>query len=240
MRTLLTLLICLVCGGAVAQIKLVPKATLESVANPQTVDSELVVAQQTVDFGRIAESDRVEWQVTVKNIGSQSIAYRANTSCRCLTATGGVVRAGESGKLSLSFSGKGFPGPFNHRVLLYVANQSEPTAAVWVKGYVVADSDRRGDYPYTCGALLLRQPGVKIESNTTERIACMNGSDGAVSITKDSLLSSPEFLVYTEPKVLQAGEEGDLVITLRGEKREKMKLYIEGEYGPSKREIKIE
>jgi hypothetical protein len=47
-------------------------------------------------------------------------------------------------------------------------------------------------------------------------------------------------VVYTEPKVLQAGEEGDLVITLRGEKREKLKLYIEGEYGPSKREIKIE
>ena len=240
MRTLLTLLLCLLCGGAVAQIKLVPRATLESVANPQTVDSELVVAQQTVDFGSVAESDRVEWQVAVRNIGTKPIAYRANTSCRCLAATGGVVRAGESGNLSLSFSGKGFPGPFNHRVLLYIADQTEPTAVIWVKGYVVADSDRRGDYPYTCGALLLRQPGVKIEGNTTERIACMNGSNRAVSVTKDSLLSSPEVVVYTEPKVLQAGEEGDLVITLRGEKREKLKLYIEGEYGPSKREIKIE
>jgi hypothetical protein len=61
MRTLLTLLLCLLCGGAVAQIKLVPRATLESVANPQTVDSELVVAQQTVDFGSVAESDRVDY-----------------------------------------------------------------------------------------------------------------------------------------------------------------------------------
>ena len=68
----------------------------------------------------------------------------------------------------------------------------------------------------------------------------MNGSNRAVTVTKDSLLSSENIEVYTEPKTLQAGEEGDLVVVLRGEKQQKMKLYIVGEYAPSKREIKIE
>ncbi len=240
MRNFLTLILCLVYAGAVAHIKLVPKAVLDSVANPRTVASALVVGQSMVEFGRIAEADRVEQSIEIKNVGREPIAYRTTTSCRCLTATSGVIRGGESGRLTLSFAGKGFPGPFSHRVLVYIANQSYPTAVLSVKGYVVADSDRTGDYPYTCGALLLRQRGVKIESNTTERIACMNGSGRAVIVTKDSLLSAANIEVYTEPRTLQAGQQGDLVITLRGEKREKLKLYIEGEYGPSKREIKIE
>ena len=240
MRNFLTLILCFVWGGAVAQIRLVPKAVLDSIANPRTVESALVVESRVVDFGRIAESDRVERSVEIKNVGSVAMAYRTTTSCRCLTATSGVVRAGQSAKVVLSLSGKGYPGPFSHRVTVYAADMATPTAVIGVKGYVVADSDHRGDYPYACGALLLRQPSVKINCNTTERIACMNGSNRAVTVTKDSLLSSENIEVYTEPKTLQAGEEGDLVVVLRGEKQQKMKLYIVGEYAPSKREIKIE
>ncbi len=240
MRKTLTLILCLVCGGAMAQMRLVPKAVLDSIANPRTVESALVVESSVIDFGRIAESDRVERSVEIKNVGTETLTFRTTTSCRCLTATNGVIRAGQSIKIVLSFSGKGFPGPFSHRVTVYAAEMTTPTAVISVKGYVVADADRRADYPYTCGALLLRQPRVKIEGNTTERIACMNGSNRAVTVARDGLLSTDGVEVYTEPRTLQPGEEGDLVITLRTEKQAKMRLYIEGEYAPSKREIKIE
>jgi hypothetical protein len=61
-----------------------------------------------------------------------------------------------------------------------------------------------------------------------------------VRVAKDTLLSSEGLEIYTEPRVLQPAEPGDLVISLRAEKREDMKLYIQGPFAPSKREIKIE
>jgi hypothetical protein len=240
MRRLVTPLLCFVYVAATAQLKLVPKSVLDSIANPRTVQSEIVVEEHSVDFGRIAECDRVERRVAIRNIGSKSVAYRTTTSCRCLTASSGVVREDKGAEIVLNFSGKGFPGPFSHRVLVYAADQTTPTAVISVKGYVVASSDRSGDYPYTCGALLLRQPGVKICSNSTERIACLNSSNRAVRVAKDTLLSSEGLEIYTEPRVLQPAEQGDLVISLRAEKREDMKLYIQGPFAPSKREIKIE
>lgn len=241
MRNFLTLILSLVWAGAVAQIRLVPRSVLDSIANPRTVKTALVVEQQRVDFGRITEADKVEYRVAVKNVGTETMTYRTVPSCRCLKVTDGVVRAGERGEIVISFSGKGLPGPFTHMVSVYAADMTTPTAVIWVRGYVKAGRDHRGDYyPYTCGALLLRQPGVKIRSNSIECIACMNNSDRAVTITQDSLLSSAGIEACTYPRTLQAGQEGDLLISIRGQKQQNMKLFIVGEYAPSKREIKIE
>ena len=138
MRRLVTPLLCFVYVAATAQLKLVPKSVLDSIANPRTVQSEIVVEEHSVDFGRIAECDRVERRVAIKSIGSKSVAYRTTTSCRCLTASSGVVREDKGAEIVLNFSGKGFPGPFSHRVLVYAADQTVPTAVISVKGYVVA------------------------------------------------------------------------------------------------------
>ncbi|MBQ9137864.1 MAG: DUF1573 domain-containing protein [Alistipes sp.] len=240
MRYALLLILSLAWGCSAAQLRLVPKATLDSLASPRTVATDIVVGQSTVELGRVAESDIATAEIALHNSGKSPATYRTRTTCRCLTATSGVLKAGERGVIRLSFVGKGYPGPFSHKLFVYADNGTIPTAVVAIKGFVVASADRRGDYPYTCGALLLRQRGVKIQSGATERIACMNGGTTELQITKDRMLSSPELEVYTEPATLKAGEQGDLVIRLRGEKRENMKLYINAQTAPSRREIIIE
>ena len=238
--TLLTLF-ALLWGVTMAQFKLVPHSALDSVANPRTVASALVVAQKVVDLGRVAESAVTNHKVALSNSGKAPIFWNTRATCRCLSAVGGVVKGGQSAELGISFSGKGFPGPFDHKLFIYEGSGNDRLAAVVrVKGYVIADADRSGDYPYHCAGLLLRQPSVRFNGTAVERIACKNGSQRAVKVTKDALLSSAELDVKSEPEVLQPGAEGDLIITLKGKKSENLKLYIDAPMAPRTREIKIE
>ena len=241
MRGCCLLLMSLLWGCGIAQFKIVPLSTLDSIANPRTAKSAIVVDSKVIDLGRVAESAITEGSITLRNSSSEAIAYRTRTTCRCLSSGSGVVRGKQSETLTFRFAGKGFPGPFSHKLFIYTdSTQSLPAAVVDIKGYVVADADRSADYPYSCSSLLLRQPSVRIESNSTARIACMNSSKQEVVVEKDSLLSSPELEIYTEPKVLKAGEQGDLVIRLNAEKSSNLKLYIKAAVAPRMREIKIE
>ena len=238
--TLLTLF-ALLWGVTMAQFKLVPHSALDSVANPRTVPSALVVEQKIVDLGRVAESETAMRTIEIKNRGNRTVMWNCRATCRCLSAVGGVVKGGQSAELGLSFSGKGFPGPFDHKLFIYEGSGRDRLAAVVrVKGYVIADADRSGDYPYHCAGLLLRQPSVRFNDTAVERIACKNGSQRAVKVTKDAMLSSAELDVKSEPEVLQPGAEGDLIITLKGKKSENLKLYIDAPMAPRTREIKIE
>jgi hypothetical protein len=222
-------------------MRIIPQAKLDSVSNPRTVASALIVKEQSVDLGRVAESAITERSVEVLNSGKTPIAYHIKSSCRCLTARGGVVKGGQKGAIAFSFTGKGFPGPFAHKLFVYQSGDKQALVAViCIKGYVVADADSSGDYPYHCAGLLLRQPAVSFKSSRTERIACMNGSQRAIRVKKDVLLSSAQVDIKSQPEVLQPGEQGDLVITLTGETNEKLRLYIEADVAPRNREIKIE
>ena len=241
MRGLLISVFALFSITAAGQLRLVPKQKLDSVANPKPATSELVVSQSVVDLGRVAESAVAQRRVAIKNNGTTPLVWHSRTTCRCLTADRGALRGGESAEVVLQFAGKGFPGPFDHKLFIYEGNDSQKlVAVVRVKGYVVADADRSGDYPYHCAGLLLRRPSVNFDSSNIERIACINGSQRAVKVRKDDLLSSAELDVKSEPEVLQPGQQGDLVITLTGEKRENLRLYIYAEMAPRTREIKVE
>ena len=234
-------LFALLWGVMVAQFRLVPQSKLDSVANPRTAASTLAVEQKIVDLGRVEECAVTERSVAITNNGNSPILYHTKSSCRCLSARGGVVKGKARGEIAFSFAGKGFPGPFDHKLFVYEGNDDQKLiAVVRVKGYVIPDADRTGDYPYHCAGLLLRRSGVRFDGTTVERIACKNGSQRAVKVTKDSLLSSAELDVHSEPEVLQPDEEGDLIITLKGEKSENLKLYIDARMAPRTREIKIE
>lgn len=241
MRSVLLLLLSMVCYCSVAQMRIIPQAKLDSVSNPREVASALIVVERNIDLGRVAESAITERSVEVLNSGKTPIAYHIKSSCRCLTARGGVVKGGQKGAIAFSFAGKGFPGPFAHKLFVYQSGDKQALVAViCIKGYVVADADSSGDYPYHCAGLLLRQPAVSFKSSRTERIACMNGSQRAIRVKKDVLLSSAQVDIKSVPEVLQPGEQGDLVITLTGETNEKLRLYIEADVAPRNREIKIE
>ncbi|MBQ5844728.1 MAG: DUF1573 domain-containing protein [Alistipes sp.] len=246
MRHLLTLVALFLAFQAYGQFKIIPKATLDSLANPRTVRSSLLVECGAVlELGRVSEIDTIERSIAVENSSDSTLLYYTRTTCSCLKGSDRAVLKGrERGTITLRFSGKGHPGPFEHKLLIYTNHsQSHPTAVVKVRGYVEPKAGQGLEYPYNCGELLLRQQSVSFKGSRVVRIACINSGKRALTLTEDTLLSSRGIKLYTEPKTLKTGQEGDLVVELEAgrESSKSLKLYI-GEIGvaPRLREIKIE
>lgn len=246
MRTLLLVLAVTLCTTELyAQMILIPKSRLDSIASPRSVVSKVVVeGGKSVDFGRIEEQKIARRVVKLQNKESKSIAVtKLSTTCRCLSATmsSRVICAEKSGEIVLTFNPKGFPGPFEHKVLAYTnLSENQPTAVLTVKGYVIPDKDRSGDYPYHCAGLLLRRKSVNFSSSKVERIACMNGSSKTIKIEKDTLLSSKQITLHAEPEIVKPGQTADIVVTLTDCSEQNMKLYLVADMAPRAREIKIE
>lgn len=204
-----------------AQIRLIPQAKVDSARNVVATDVGLrFEVGPTIDFGEIAE-DGGAWKTSVKwqNCSDKPLTItRVTTSCGCLRAEyeRATVAAGEQGELHLTYNPQGHAGEVAQRIFVYTDRSTrEPSAVLNLRGRVRVATDQSGNYPQSRGALLLRQTWVRFtgEGTQTERIACMNGGRTPLRITADTLLTSPEIEVRTEPAVLEAGAEGDLVIT---------------------------
>lgn len=241
---------------AEAQIQLIPRAKIDSARNVATADVGLrFEGSDTVDFGELAE-DGGAWTGIVRwqNASEKAlIITRVTTSCGCLKAETEQtkVAAGEYGELRLTYYPLGHAGEVAQRIFVYTDRSGrQPAAVLTVRGRVRAAADPSGRYPHSRGALLLRQTWVRFagEGVQTERVACMNGGAKPLRITADTLLSSQELSVRTEPAVLQAGEEGDLVITytpranMRSAASHTMRprLFLDGlEVAPRERAIEV-
>lgn len=244
---------------AEAQIRLIPQAKVDSARNVVTTDVGMrFVSGTTIDFGEIAEeggkwSGRVEWQ----NDADKSLTItRVTTSCGCLKTEYNrpTVASGERGELRLTYDPRGHAGEVAQRIFVYTDRSGgRPAAVLTLRGRVRAATDPSGNYPHARGALLLRQTWVRFsgEGEQTERIACMNGGAKPLKITTDTLLSSRELRVRTEPEVLESGAVGDLVITYTPTEKRPAKqpaapqmvrprLFISGvEVAPRERAIEV-
>ena len=228
-------------GSAAAQIKIIPREKIDSVANPQIADGAKLLFQggNVVSFGTISEDDE-QWVQTIQwhNGGQRDVVITTvRTSCSCLKAQAqkGVVKSGAQSQLQLTYYPKGHPGKVSQKVFVYTNLSSAiPSAVVTLKGEVLPSKDKSGDYPCRRGELLLRRDTVMLSCDKpqTERIACLNSGSRAMRLVADSLLSSRGLRLRTEPEVLPAGGEGDLIISYSPDKDEKrplwLKLYIKG------------
>lgn len=206
---------------AEAQIRLIPQVKVDSARNVATTDVGMrFVSGATTDFGQIAEEGgswkgSVEWQ----NESNKTLTItRITTSCGCLQVEfdRATVAGGERGELRLTYDPRGHAGEVAQRIFVYADRSGgRPAAVLTVRGRVRAAADPSGNYPHARGALLLRQTWVRFsgEGEQTERIACMNSGTKPLKITVDTLLTSRELTVRTEPEVLESGAVGDLVIT---------------------------
>ena len=237
-----------------AQIKIIPQQKLDSVVNVPTVagDNISVKGGQTISFGTISEdggvwSAKVEW--SNKN-EKPLVVTSTKTSCSCLQAVARreAVASGARSVVELKYNPKGHPGNVEQRVFIYTnLSSSQPTAVLKVKGVVTPSLNHSKDYPRNRGELLLRRDTVEFagDKTQTERIACMNNSSRVMRLEADTLLSSRGLSLKTEPSVLAAGQEGDLVITYRpeadGKKPLWLKLYLKGlTLPPRAREIIVQ
>ena len=211
-----------------AQIKLIPQSKLDSVANPRTVGEGKMTFKQgtTIDFHLLDEDAEpwtqvVEWQ----NRDSKPIVItHVKSSCSCLKAEleRRSVAAGAVDRLKLTYYPKGHPGAVNQRLFIYTSLSADlPTAILNVKGVVRPSADHRKDYAYNRGELRLRQDTIYIERGRAEvvRVACMNSSSREMRLVGDTLLSSTGLKMWTEPKILTAGAEGDMVISISADSK---------------------
>lgn len=223
-----------------AQIKIIPKTKLDSVANPRTVaDAKMTFADGVkLSVGNISE-DAAEWGRSVKWRNDRAEAIVVTTvksSCSCLKAevVDKVVKAGSEGEIKLTYNPKGHMGAFEQRVYIYTnLSQSVPTAVLYVVGRVVASASHASEYPYHRGMLRLRQDTLQVEAGReqTMRVACYNAGTRAMRLREDTLLSSRGITMRSEPEVLAGGAEGDLIITYsptKGVKEQSLRLYIMG------------
>lgn len=223
---------------ASAQIKVIPREQIEQIANPQTLSDAgmFFTGGQSVDLGCVAEADGVtERVVEWENRGKKPLVItRIKSSCSCLSVDGerDVVAPGEKGTLRLRFNPHQRLGGVSYRVLIYSSlSDKVPTAMLSVTGEVLSSADRADDYAERCGALLLMSRRVKITSGVDVRVVCMNGGDEPLLLEADDKLSGRGVELRTEPRVLAAGEQGDLVIrydAVKGRGDSVIMLYIKG------------
>lgn len=197
------------------QIRIVPRQRLDSVVNPATEPCRLEF--QPLSLGELPEQGGI-WhrEITWRNGESRAVVITAvKSSCGCLWAdfSSEPVKAGTEGCLTVNYNPKGHPGAVEQRLFVYTnLSATKPSAVIRLTGRVVADADRAGDYPYACGALLLRSKEVHYEGGAELRVACLNGGAKPLKIVQDRYLCPAGVEIETEPAKLAPGQEGDLVI----------------------------
>ena len=222
-----------------AQIQIIPQEKLLEVVEPKVVDSALSFTSNKVDFGTIEEMSGV-WQGSARlvNNGNDTVVItRLKSTCGCLQveAERRVLAPKTQTEVTLKYYPRGHAGRVRQRVLVYTkVSEESPSAILTLQGVVTASADRSDDYPYTRGALRLRQDELQIEKSQSQRIriACMNGGSVMLRPVADSFLTSKELKVYFEPAELAPKQEGDMVVeytpTEGAREVEILKIYING------------
>ncbi len=243
-----------VATAALAQIRIIPQEKRDSVANPPTLqcDDLHFSGGRTIDFGTMSEDGGCRsHKVTWRNRGTEPITItRITTSCGCVRCdyTRQRIDVDKEGEIVITYAPKGHPGTMRHRIFIYTDRSEQmPTAILDIKGIVKASADRRGDYPHAIGALLLRNREIGFDADGARvqimRIACMNGGKSPLTPQKDTLLSSEQITLSSEPATLGAGEEGEIVIRYtpaQGTDGRELRLFVENRNLPPRdREIKI-
>ena len=219
MRAIISVLMICVAHIVCAQIQIIPRDKVLDAANPTIVTSSVSFSVEVVDFGTIDEMSGV-WKGSAKlvNKGRDTVAVtRIKSTCGCLQADmpRRVLLPNEAVEVTLKYYPRGHAGRVAQRVFIYT-NEAENSlsAALQLKGVVTASADRADDYPYTRGALRLRQDRVLVEGATKEtlRVACMNGGSTTLHLGVDTLLTTKGLKVRFEPSQLAPKQEGDMVV----------------------------
>ena len=214
--------------SCLAQIKLIPQSKLDSVANPRTVGEGKMTFKRgtTIDF-KLLDEDAEPWTQVVEwqnNDSKPIVITHVKSSCSCLKTDleRRSVGVGAVDRIKLTYYPKGHPGVVNQRLFIYTSLSADlPSAILNVKGVVKPSADHRKDYAYNRGELLLRQDTIYVERGRAEvvRVACMNSSSREMRLVGDTLLSSVGLKMWTEPKVLPAGTEGDMVVSISADSK---------------------
>lgn len=222
-----------------AQIQIIPREKLLEAAEPKRAESSLQLVTDEVDFGTIEEMSGV-WQGSAKlvNNGTDTIVItRLKSTCGCLKAEvqKKVLASQEQTAMILKYYPRGHAGRVMQRVFVYTnISDDNPSAILRLCGEVTASADRRDDYPYTKGALRLRQEVLRFDGAGRQvvRTAVMNGGSTTLRPIVDVNFLPKGVKVSFEPATLAPKQEGDMIVeyspTENIDEIKSFRIYIQG------------
>lgn len=240
-----------------AQVRRLSREAIDSIRNIKPFDTKgqtLAFEHTLHDIGAIYETDTLgQIDFNFCNVSGNDVAItKITTSCGCVTVDypKHILPPKAKSTLKVVFNPKGMGGTVNSDIFVYTTlSDKQPTSRLSVKGNVMA-TDEWDFLPHKIGALRLKQKEiifdvVNVSQKPSMRIMCANVGTSMLQLSA-SLLPSYASL-KTEPVQLEPGAEGDIVITVDGEKLPDnvtdnlpFRIIIDGVEGsPSERTIKV-
>lgn len=224
---------------AQAQMLIVPKEKLESVANPRLSEyaSSLKFKTMAITADKMSEDDGIETFVyPFENTGSDTLKIRrlvSTCSCASVSCENMTVPPEGASKIVVRYNPKGHPGRFERRFFVYVEDDSAPAAVLRLSVNVERGSDISGLYPVSMGNIRLRRSEVVLHKGTraVERCVFVNVGDRPLRLQCENAMLPACLSFRTEPDVVVSGEEGEIVITYdpsEGGERKRIPVIIKG------------
>lgn len=178
-----------------------------------------------IHIGTLRDNDAPrQYTFHFRNLSSDEIRItKVTTSCGCAAAIfpSGTIAPGAEDKVTLTYNPKDRIGTVETHAFVYTTvSHIRPIARLTLIGEVLC-SDVWGYLPYQAGTLRMKRKQVVFSEITSrnrpaERILCANTGEKPVTLSARMLPSYARF--YSEPETILPGEEGDLVITVEGNK----------------------
>lgn len=130
------------CHGVSAQIKIVPKERLDSIACPPLSPDAafLHLDRTTVLLGELSSDGPVsKVLLKISNSGDKDLKInRITTTCSCVSALSDrlVIKPGEIANLRVSFNPRGHIGFQKYRVHVYTDGNRNPSAILTLEAHV--------------------------------------------------------------------------------------------------------
>jgi hypothetical protein len=122
------------CQVAAAQLRILPKSQIDSIANPPLAQNAGTMRfdKVLIDGERMLQDEAPRtFEYSFVNQGSSSLVIsRLVSTCSCAVATYDkrVVKPGERGVIRLTYNAKGRVGTNLQRVFVYTDDNTQPTA----------------------------------------------------------------------------------------------------------------
>jgi hypothetical protein len=122
------------CQAAGAQLRILPKEQIDSIANPPLAENSVAMNFDVLTIGGVKmsqqDSPRTFEYSFVNDGSSQLVISRLVSTCSCAVATYDkrVINPGERGVIRLVYNPKGRVGTNLQRVFVYTDEHRQPTA----------------------------------------------------------------------------------------------------------------
>ena len=227
--TLLVFLSFFVLAILPAQVKRLSREAIDSMRNRKVLDggdSILSFGTKVIDFGTVYETDTARFfSFPFRNVSKEKVVVRnisANCGCIHSFCDKYEIEPGEEGCLFVKFSPKGRSGTVDKNIFVYTSlSDRTPVVKLTLLGNVVDLNEWRHLPVLMGGSLRLKYRHLAvghIEPGTSPQVRIPCANVGTYPLRLSSRLL-PDFMDFaTEPVELSPGEEGDIVITIDGDK----------------------